>query len=165
MIRTRRLKTLGLACLLSAIGGTALADCSDFAAPGVNWRRCLQDGQDLRGVDLSGATIDGGILKQVPKLGRFSELELSGSTITDEQLAQLVDSGGLGWVVRIDVSDTQISDTGLRRLAALARGARDLARCPRGGRRGQGRPQRAAEQSGGLTPRPAHDSVGIRGWR
>jgi hypothetical protein len=70
-------------------------------------------------VDLSGATIDGGILKQIPELGRFAELDLSGSTITDEQLAQLVDAGGLGSMVRIDVSETQISDAGLLSLASL----------------------------------------------
>jgi uncharacterized protein YjbI with pentapeptide repeats len=49
-------------CLL-ALGGLlatsepALADCADVAAPGVYWRRCVQDGQDLRGVDLTGATL------------------------------------------------------------------------------------------------------------
>jgi uncharacterized protein YjbI with pentapeptide repeats len=69
MTESRRLKTLGLACLLSVIGGTALADCSDFAAPGVNWRRCLQDGQDLRGVDLSGATLDDASFKRADLSG------------------------------------------------------------------------------------------------
>jgi uncharacterized protein YjbI with pentapeptide repeats len=52
----------GVACVLApvclfAVGGPALADCSDVAGPGVYWRRCLQDGQDLRGVDLTGATL------------------------------------------------------------------------------------------------------------
>jgi uncharacterized protein YjbI with pentapeptide repeats len=75
MIRSRRLKTLGLACSLSAIGGTALADCSDFAAPGVNWRRCLQDGQDLREVDLSGATLDDASFKRAD----LSGADLSGA--------------------------------------------------------------------------------------
>jgi uncharacterized protein YjbI with pentapeptide repeats len=69
MTRSRHLKTLGLACLLGVIGGTALADCSDFAAPGVNWRRCVQDGQDLRGLDLSGATLDDASFKRTDLSG------------------------------------------------------------------------------------------------
>jgi uncharacterized protein YjbI with pentapeptide repeats len=75
MIRSRCLETVGLAFLLSVIGGTALADCSDFAAPGVNWRRCLQDGQDLRGVDLSGATLDDASFKRTD----LSGADLSGA--------------------------------------------------------------------------------------
>lgn len=47
---------LGVGCLFAA-GGPALADCSDVPAPEVYWRRCLQDGQDLRGVDLTRAVL------------------------------------------------------------------------------------------------------------
>ena len=50
------ISVLGLTCLLVG-AGPALAECADVAAPGVYWRRCLQDGQDLRGVDLTGATL------------------------------------------------------------------------------------------------------------
>lgn len=46
---------LGLTCLFA--GGSALAECADVPAPGVYWRRCSQDGQDLRNVDLTGATV------------------------------------------------------------------------------------------------------------
>jgi len=56
MVRLGALSVLGLACLLIG-GGPALAECADVAAPGVYWRRCLQDGQDLHGVDLTGATL------------------------------------------------------------------------------------------------------------
>ena len=69
MIRISMPQTLGLAALLGVIGGTAFADCSDFAAPGVNWRRCLQDGQDLRGVDLSGANLDDASFKRTDLSG------------------------------------------------------------------------------------------------
>jgi len=34
-----------------------LAACTDVAAPDVYWRRCVFDRQDLKGLDLSGATI------------------------------------------------------------------------------------------------------------
>jgi uncharacterized protein YjbI with pentapeptide repeats len=56
MIRFGAISVLGLTCLLMG-GGPALAECADVAAPGVYWRRCLQAGQDLRGVDLTGATL------------------------------------------------------------------------------------------------------------
>src|SRR5690606_42090223 len=69
MTQFSRRHTLGLACLTSTTGGSAMADCSDFAAPGVNWRRCLQDGQDLRGDDLSGATLDDAAFKRADLSG------------------------------------------------------------------------------------------------
>ena len=56
MIRLGVVGILALTCLLTG-GGPVLADCTDVPAPGVYWRRCLQDGQDLRGVDLTGATL------------------------------------------------------------------------------------------------------------
>ncbi len=56
MIRLGAIAVLGLTCLLAG-AGPVLAECADVAAPGVYWRRCLQDGQDLHGVDLTGATL------------------------------------------------------------------------------------------------------------
>jgi uncharacterized protein YjbI with pentapeptide repeats len=56
MIRYGALCILGLTGLLVGVG-PALAECADVAAPGVYWRRCLQDGQDLHGVDLTKATL------------------------------------------------------------------------------------------------------------
>jgi uncharacterized protein YjbI with pentapeptide repeats len=46
-----------LACVTVALAGPVLADCSDVPQPEVYWRRCLQDGQDLANVDLTGATL------------------------------------------------------------------------------------------------------------
>jgi len=37
--------------------GPAAAACVDSAAPGVDWRRCLQDGRDLTRADLTGAVL------------------------------------------------------------------------------------------------------------
>jgi Pentapeptide repeats (8 copies) len=56
MIRVGLICVIALTCLFMS-GGPVLADCTDVPAPGVYWRRCLQDGQDLRGVDLTGATL------------------------------------------------------------------------------------------------------------
>jgi uncharacterized protein YjbI with pentapeptide repeats len=57
MICSASVRALGLACLLIAIGEPVWANCTDVPAPGVYWRRCLQDGQDLHAVDLTGATL------------------------------------------------------------------------------------------------------------
>lgn len=45
------------------------------------------------------------------------DLSLSGTTVTDEQLAGL---SGLKKLRRLDLSATEIGDLGIRRLAALA---------------------------------------------
>lgn len=37
--------------------GNAYAACTDAAAPGINWRRCYQDGRVLENVDLTGANL------------------------------------------------------------------------------------------------------------
>lgn len=74
MIRSRCVRALGLAGLLVAVSGQALADCADVPAPGVYWRRCLQDGQDLRGVDLTGATL---------RDASFKRTDLSDAILTD----------------------------------------------------------------------------------
>jgi uncharacterized protein YjbI with pentapeptide repeats len=82
---------LFLSLLLPAL--PAHASCSDAAAPGVNWRRCIQDGQDLSGADLSGATLRDtsfarGQLKGVRLNGtdaanaRFTSADLQGADLT-----------------------------------------------------------------------------------
>lgn len=47
-----------LAALLPVAGASpARAECADVPGPGVVWRRCLMDGLDLAGVDLTGGEI------------------------------------------------------------------------------------------------------------
>jgi len=55
--------------ILMAVAEPALADCSDFAGPGVYWRRCVQDGQNLQGVDLTGAVLRDGSFKRADLTG------------------------------------------------------------------------------------------------
>ena len=44
--------------LIGMVGvGPALAECTDAGAPGVDWRSCFFDRQDLREVDLTGAKL------------------------------------------------------------------------------------------------------------
>jgi len=68
-----RLRIVGFVCLLVCASEPVLAECFDVPAPGVYWRRCLQDGQDLRDVDLSGATL---------RDSSFKRADLSGANLT-----------------------------------------------------------------------------------
>jgi uncharacterized protein YjbI with pentapeptide repeats len=67
-------RVLGFSCLLLALGQPALAECTDVPAPGVYWRRCLQDAQNLRDVDLTGATL---------RDASFKRTDLAGATLID----------------------------------------------------------------------------------
>ena len=68
-----RVRIVGFACLLIGVSEPALADCSDVAAPEVYWRRCVHDAQNLRDVDLSGATL---------RDGSFKRTDLSGADLS-----------------------------------------------------------------------------------
>jgi uncharacterized protein YjbI with pentapeptide repeats len=72
MIRLARVS--GLACAIAVAAGPALADCSDVPQPEVYWRRCLQDGQDLSNVDLTGATL---------RDASFKRSDLSGASLVE----------------------------------------------------------------------------------
>jgi len=88
-----------LALFLPLLLGTipALAACTDAPAPKVNWRRCLQDGQDLRQADLSNAVLNdasfGRSRMQQAKLtgaeapeARFTSAELTGADLSGATL-------------------------------------------------------------------------------
>jgi len=51
---TLRVAAAGLALIWA---GAAHAECADPGRPGVDWRRCILDQQDLVGVDLTGANL------------------------------------------------------------------------------------------------------------
>lgn len=70
----RSARLVGFTCLLVAAGQPVLADCTDVPAPGVYWRRCLQDAQDLREVDLTGAVL---------RDASFKRADLSGAALVD----------------------------------------------------------------------------------
>ncbi len=54
----RRLTFFLFLCLPAVLQApAALAACVDAAGPGVDWRRCLQDGRDLSGSDLTGSVL------------------------------------------------------------------------------------------------------------
>jgi uncharacterized protein YjbI with pentapeptide repeats len=72
----RRFPLSGIAVLvgLLAVASPAAADCTDPAAPGVAWRRCLLTEDDFRQVDLTGA-----VLRETT----FERSVLDGATLTD----------------------------------------------------------------------------------
>lgn len=71
---SRFVRALGLVLIVVGAGEPALAACTDVAQPGVYWRRCVQDGQDLRGVDLTQAVLRDAFLRRT----NLSEADLSG---------------------------------------------------------------------------------------
>ena len=111
MIRFARV--FGLACALVAFAEPVLADCSDFAQPGVNWRRCSQDGQDLREADLTGATV---------RDASFLRADLSGAILAEadarrtrfisaEMLKVVLDRANL---VRADLTNANLPGASLK---------------------------------------------------
>ena len=77
MIRFVSAYLLALAAGLAVVTGAAgpvLAGCTDPPSPGVNWQRCIFDGQDISQADLSGARL---------RDGSFFRATLSGSNLTN----------------------------------------------------------------------------------
>jgi uncharacterized protein YjbI with pentapeptide repeats len=92
-------RIVGFACLLVTVGQPVLADCSDVPAPEVYWRRCVHDAQNLRDVDLSGATLRDGSFKRTDlsgadltgadaRRGKFVSAVLHGTRFDDANLVQ-----------------------------------------------------------------------------
>ena len=71
-------------------------------------------------VKLSGATISDKIIDDMQTLGTIIELDLSRSTITDQQLAEMNKVGLLTYLLKLDLSKTAISDAGIEGLKHMA---------------------------------------------
>jgi uncharacterized protein YjbI with pentapeptide repeats len=90
------MKLLAMAALLAlpaVVPATpAWAGCSDVAGPGVEWRRCRLDGENLSGVDLSNAGL---------RDTSFTRANLSGARLTgaDMRRARLVSANLTGAVL------------------------------------------------------------------
>lgn len=91
----------------------ALADCTDFAQPGVYWRRCVQDGQDLRDADLTGAVLRDASFKRA----NLSGADLSGADARNAKLVSaqmhgtMLDGANL---VRADLTKADLQGASLR---------------------------------------------------
>jgi hypothetical protein len=70
-------------------------------------------------VSLKGATIDEPVFDRLKKLGHITELDLSDSTITDQQLARINEAELGSLLLILDLSHTQIGDDGLAKLDSL----------------------------------------------
>jgi hypothetical protein len=67
-------------------------------------------------VNLSGATLSDDLLRQAKALGNVSELDLSRTTVTDDQLG-LISEIGLGTLLlKFDLSHTGVTDAGLDKM-------------------------------------------------
>lgn len=96
-VHHRHLPLLILAAMLAAT--PAFAACTSPAAPAVNWRRCLLDGRDLSGVDLTrghlrDASLQRARLALAVMVGvdatdaRFLSADLTGADMTDANLRE-----------------------------------------------------------------------------
>jgi hypothetical protein len=65
-------------------------------------------------IDLSGKQLSPAILTEMASLGHISELNLSKTNLTDEDMKKV--AGLVGFCLNLDLSHTQISDTGLAEL-------------------------------------------------
>ena len=91
---------LPIAVLLAVLqAAPALAACTDPAAPEVVWRRCLLDGNDLTGTDLSRGHLRDASLQRARLVGatmvgvdafqaRFVSADLSGADLTEATLRE-----------------------------------------------------------------------------
>jgi uncharacterized protein YjbI with pentapeptide repeats len=95
LVQPRHLPTLVLAALLLAV--PAYAACTSPAAPEVVWRRCLLDGRDLTGVDLSRGLLRDSSLQRTRLMrarmvgvdaieGRFVSADMTGADLTEATL-------------------------------------------------------------------------------
>jgi len=70
-------------------------------------------------VDLSGQTLSEEVLQQLTTVGPISELNLSGSTATDAHASKINSPEIGGYLLKLDLSKTEFSDTGLAELKDL----------------------------------------------
>lgn len=110
---SRVARAFGLALIVFGAGQPALADCTDVAQSGVYWRRCVQDTQDLRGVDLSRAVLRDASLRR----SDLSGADLSGADARRAKFVSatmrdtILDGADLG---RADLTNADMAGASLR---------------------------------------------------
>ncbi len=73
-------------------------------------------GKKAFAVNLSGLTITDKLLDDTQALGTVIDLDLSKSTITDDQLGKMSEMGLTTFLTKFDLSNTGVSDAGLEKL-------------------------------------------------
>jgi hypothetical protein len=74
---------------------------------------------DAWAITLKDAEINDEVFGRMKKVGHITELDLSGSTITDDQMAKINDMEVGALLLILDLSNTQISDAGLDKVEDL----------------------------------------------
>ena len=103
----RVIKILQIPFLLGALllAGPALGACADSPAPGVEWRRCMLDGVDLSGRDLTGATLRDTSFARA----RFVDATLNGVDASDARFS-------FADMTRADLTGATLRSTDLTRV-------------------------------------------------
>jgi hypothetical protein len=70
-------------------------------------------------VKLKGAQVTDSLFRSLKTLAHVAELDLSRSSITDDQLARLNEEGVGTLIVKLDLSHTAVTDAGLEKLTDL----------------------------------------------
>jgi hypothetical protein len=70
-------------------------------------------------VNLSGAQISDDLFDHLKALERVAELDLSRSSVTDDQLGKLNEQGVGNLITKLDLSNTAVTDAGLEKLTGL----------------------------------------------
>jgi hypothetical protein len=70
-------------------------------------------------LNLSGKPISDDVFDRMQRLGNVTDLDLSKTNLTDEQMARLADPAVGGILVNLDVSNTAVTDAGLEKLTNL----------------------------------------------
>jgi hypothetical protein len=70
-------------------------------------------------VDMKGLTVTEDHFRQLKAVGNVAELDLSRSTITDDQLGRMRELGAAATLFKIDLSHTAVTDAGLEKLEGL----------------------------------------------
>lgn len=70
-------------------------------------------------VNMSGLTITDDMLRQLKQAGNVAELDLSRSTITDDQMGVMMEVGLQVFLFKFDLSQTAVTDAGFEKLDNL----------------------------------------------